>query len=77
LSATPYKSLSQHHEQEDDQFSEFSTLLSFLESSSGPDCSAVWEDYRAALPSVRCPEGLASLKKAKDQLQERLRKVMA
>ncbi|MCW1883092.1 helicase-related protein [Luteolibacter flavescens] len=77
LSATPYKSLSLHHEQEDDQFSEFSTLLSFLERSSGPDCSAVLEDYRSALPSVRCPEGLASLKKAKDQLQERLRKVMA
>lgn len=77
LSATPYKSLSLHHEKEDDQFSEFSTLLRFLERDTSPACSQILEDYRFALPAVRSPEGLEALRRAKDTLQGRLRKVVA
>ena len=77
LSATPYRGLSLHHETEDDHYGDFLALLRFLEDGDAADCKKVLAEYRAALPAVRSPDGLARLRRAKEALQERLRRVIA
>src|SRR6185436_18323374 len=77
LSATPYRGLSLHHETEDDHYGDFLSLLRFLEDSDVAGCEEVLAEYRAALPTVRTPAGLARLRHAKDALQRRLQRVMA
>lgn len=76
LSATPYRGLSLHHETDDDHHSDFLALLGFLENGEAAGCKEVLAEYRAALPEVLTPEGLARLHCAKDALQQRLRRVM-
>jgi hypothetical protein len=77
LSATPYRGLSLHHEKDDDHYSDFLSLLHFLEDDDSADCDKVLSEYRKALPKVRTPEGLTRLKAAKTALQQRLRHVMS
>lgn len=77
LSATPYRGLSLHHEKDDDHYGDFLALLRFLEDGDASDCKAVLAEYRAALPAIRTPDGLKRLRRAKDALQDRLRRVIA
>jgi hypothetical protein len=77
LSATPYRGLSLHHETDDDHYGDFLKLLRFLENGDAAACEEVLADYRAALPAVMTPEGLAKLRSAKEALELRLRRVMA
>lgn len=77
LSATPYRGLSLHHETDDDHYGDFLALLRFLESSEVTGCKEIMAEYRAALPAVMTPDGLARLRSAKVALQQRLRRVMA
>lgn len=77
LSATPYRGLSLHHETDDDHYGDFLALLRFLENGEALGCREVLAEYRDALPVVRTPEGLARLRRAKQGLQQRLRRVMA
>ncbi len=77
LSATPYRGLSLHHEIDDDHYGDFLTLLRFLENGDAAGCKQVLADYRAALPAIMTPEGLAQLRSAKEALELRLRRVMA
>lgn len=77
LSATPYRGLSLHHETDDDHYGDFLTLLRFLENSDATGCKEILAEYRAALPAVMTPDGLARLRSAKSALQQRLRRVMA
>lgn len=77
LSATPYRGLSLHHETDDDHYGDFLTLLRFLENSDATGCKEILAEYRAALPAVMTPDGLARLRSAKAALQQRLRRVMA
>jgi hypothetical protein len=77
LSATPYRGLSLHHETDDDHYADFLALLHFLEGGDAVGCKEILAEYRAALPSVMTPEGLARLRKAKEALERRLRLVMA
>jgi len=76
LSATPYRALSLHHEADEDHYGDFVALLRFLENDETASCKAVLSEYREALPTVRTTDGLARLKKAKEALQQRLRRVM-
>jgi hypothetical protein len=77
LSATPYRGLSMHHETDDDHYADFLTLLRFLEAGDALGCKEILAEYRAGLPSVMTPEGLARLRHAKEALERRLRRVMA
>ncbi len=77
LSATPYKSLSLHHEADDDHYRDFLALLRFLENSDASGCKEILAAYRAALPAVMTPDGLTRLRTAKTALQQRLCRVMA
>jgi len=77
LSATPYRGLSLHHETDDDHYGDFLALLRFLENSDATGCKEILAEYRAALPAVMTPDGLARLRSAKEALQRRLRRVMA
>lgn len=77
LSATPYRGLSLHHETDDDHYGDFLALLRFLEDGDAVGCKEVLAQYREALPAVRTPDGLARLRRAKDALQQRLRRVIA
>jgi hypothetical protein len=77
LSATPYRGLSLHHETDDDHYGDFLALLRFLENGDAEGCKEILAEYRAALPAVMTPEGLARLRKAKAALELRLRRVMA
>jgi Helicase conserved C-terminal domain len=77
LSATPYRGLSLHHETDDDHYGDFLALLTFLEAGDAAGCKEILAEYRAALPSVMTPDGLARLRRAKMALQQRLCRVMA
>jgi len=77
LSATPYRGLSLHHETDDDHYGDFLALLRFLENSDADGCKEILAEYRAALPAVMTPDGLARLRRAKAVLQQRLCRVMA
>ncbi len=77
LSATPYRGLSLHHETDDDHYGDFLALLRFLEDGDATECQKVLAEYRAALPAVRSPDGLARLRRAKEALQDRLRRVIS
>jgi hypothetical protein len=77
LSATPYRGLSLHHETDDDHYGDFLALLRFLENGDAAGCKEVLADYRAALPAIMTPEGLAQLRRAKEALEQRLSRVMA
>jgi Helicase conserved C-terminal domain len=77
LSATPYRGLSLHHETDDDHYGDFLALLGFLEDGDAAGCKEILAEYRAALPAVMTPDGLARLRRAKDALQQRLCRVMA
>jgi hypothetical protein len=77
LSATPYRGLSLHHEVDDDHYGDFLALLRFLENSDADGCKEILAEYRAALPAVMTPDGLARLRRAKVALQQRLCRVMA
>ncbi len=77
LSATPYRALSLHHETEDDHYQDFVSLLEFLENGDLNSCKAALKEYRDALPAVRTADGLDRLRKAKNALQDRLRRVIA
>jgi hypothetical protein len=77
LSATPYKSLSLHHEADDDHYGDFLALLRFLENSDAAGCKEILAAYRAALPAVMTPDGLTRLRRAKTALEQRLCRVMA
>jgi hypothetical protein len=77
LSATPYRALSLHHETDDDHYGDFLALLRFLENGNAAGCKEILAEYRAALPAVMTPDGLARLRKAKVTLQQRLQRVMA
>ena len=78
LSATPYRGLSLHHEIDDDHYADFLALLRLLRSQRDAEgCKEILADYRAALPSVMTPDGLARLRRAKGALEGRLRRVMA
>ena len=77
LSATPYRGLSLHHETDDDHYGDFLALLRFLEDGDAAGCKEVLAEYREALPAVRTPDGLARLRRAKEALQQRLRRVVA
>ena len=77
LSATPYRGLSLHHETDDDHYGDFLALLRFLENSDAAGCKEILAEYRAALPAVMTPDGLARLRTAKTALQQRLCRVMA
>jgi hypothetical protein len=76
LSATPYKSLSLHHEKESDAPNEFVTLVESLEDNPGGDFHCLLDSYRTALPAIRGPEGLTTMREARDKIQERLRRIM-
>lgn len=77
LSATPYRGLSLYHEVDDDHYGDFLALLRFLENSDAAGCKEILAEYRAALPAVMTPDGLARLRAAKAALQQRLCRVMA
>ena len=77
LSATPYRGLSLYHEADDDHYGDFLALLRFLEDSDAAGCKEILAEYRAALPAVMTPDGLARLRAAKAALQQRLCRVMA
>ncbi|MGA3035762.1 MAG: hypothetical protein ABSD70_20950, partial [Terracidiphilus sp.] len=77
LSATPYRGLSLYHEADDDHYGDFLALLRFLENSDAAGCKEILAEYRAALPAVMTPDGLARLRTAKTALQQRLCRVMA
>jgi hypothetical protein len=77
LSATPYRGLSLHHETNDDHYADFLALLRFLEAGNAAGCKEILAEYRAALPSVMTREGLLRLRKAKEALEGRLRRVIA
>jgi hypothetical protein len=77
LSATPYRGLSLHHETDDDHYGDFLALLRFLEDGDAAGCKEVLAEYREALPAVRTSDGLERLRRAKDALQDRLRRVIA
>jgi hypothetical protein len=77
LSATPYRGLSLHHEEDDDHYGDFLALLRFLEGEDASGCKEILAEYRAALPAVMTPDGLARLRSAKETLQHRLQRVMA
>jgi len=68
--------LSLHHEQEDDHFGDFVGLLEFLENGDASDLKGIIAEYREALPAVRSAEGLDRLRKVKNNLQNRLKRVM-
>jgi len=77
LSATPYRGLSLNHETDDDHYGDFLALLRFLEDGDAAGCKEILAEYRAALPAVMTPDGLARLRTAKAALQHRLSRVMA
>jgi hypothetical protein len=77
LSATPYRGLSLYHETDDDHYGDFLALLRFLENGDADGCKQILAEYRAALPAVMTPDGLARLRRAKIALQQRLCRVMA
>lgn len=77
LSATPYRGLSLHHETDDDHYGDFLSLLKFLENGDAAGCKEILAEYRAALPAVMTPNGLARLRNVKLALQHRLHRVMA
>lgn len=77
LSATPYRSLSLHHEINDDHYEDFLALVRFLENGDAAECKKILEEYREALPAVTTREGLTRLREAKAALQERLCRVIA
>lgn len=76
LSATPYKSMSLHHEKDVDTPNEFVTLVESLENNPESDFHRLLDEYRAALPAIRSPEGLTAMRVARDKIQERLRRIM-
>jgi hypothetical protein len=77
LSATPYRGLSLHHETDDDHYGDFLALVRFLENGAAAGCKEILAEYRAALPAVMTPDGLARLRDAKLALQQRLQRVMS
>ena len=77
LSATPYRSLSLHHEPDDDHYADFLLLLKFLDEGEAEEYKRILAEYRAALPSVMTSDGFDRLLRAKDGLENRLRRVMA
>jgi hypothetical protein len=77
LSATPYRSLSLHHETDDDHYADFLLLLGFLDEGEAEDYKRILGEYRAALPSIMNPDGRDRLLRAKEALERRLRHVMA
>lgn len=77
LSATPYRGLSLHHETADDHYGDFLALVRFLEDGRVVGCEEILAEYRAALPAVMTSDGLERLRRSKDALQRRLRRVMA
>jgi len=76
LSATPYRGLSLHHEQDEDHYGDFVGLLEFLEDGNASDLKKIIAEYREAIPGVRSAEGMERLRRAKDNLQIRLKRVM-
>lgn len=77
LSATPYRSLSLHHETDDDHYADFLALLRFLEEDNVDEYKRIISEYRSALPSLMTADGLDRLLLAKEALERRLRRVMA
>jgi len=77
LSATPYRGLSLHHEDGGDHYGDFLALVEFLEDGDPSGLKEIVAEYREAIPAVRSPEGLERLRRAKNALQDRLRRVMA
>jgi hypothetical protein len=76
LSATPYRSMTLHHETEDDHHSDFLWLVGILENSDASECKELLQKYRAALPDILSPGGLERLRGAKAELEKRLRRIM-
>lgn len=76
LSATPYKSMSLHHEKDVDAPNEFVTLVKSLEDNPESDFHHLLDEYRAALPSVNSSEGLSAMRAAREKIQQRLRRIM-
>ncbi len=76
LSATPYRSLTLHHETDDNHYQDFMKLLGFLEEKEPLDCVQVLAEYRAALPTIMTAQGRERMRAAKLALQHRLSKVM-
>jgi len=76
LSATPYRSMTLHHETEDDHHNDFLWLVGKLENSDTSVCKDLLRKYRAALPDIMSPNGLERLRSAKEELEKRLRRVM-
>jgi hypothetical protein len=76
LSATPYRAVTLHHETEDDHHSDFLWLVGKLENSDASECKELLRKYRAALPDVMSRDGLERLRRAKEELQGRLLRVM-
>lgn len=77
LSATPYRSLSLHHEKDENHYGDFLKLIEFLENGNGCELKRILSEYRDAIPSMRTQEGLQRLRLAKRDLEDRLRRVMA
>jgi hypothetical protein len=76
LSATPYRAVTLHHETEDDHHSDFLWLVGKLENSDASECKELLRKYRVALPDIMSRDGLERLRRAKEELQGRLRRVM-
>ncbi len=76
LSATPYKSVSLHHEKDSDAPNEFVTLVESLEESKDGDFAKLLAEYRCALLAIRNARGLEAIREARDKIEARLRKVM-
>jgi hypothetical protein len=76
LSATPYRAVTLHHETEDDHHSDFLWLVGKLENRETSECKELLREYRAALPDVMSRDGLERLRRAKEELQGRLLRVM-
>jgi len=77
LSATPYRGLSLYHEADDDHYGDFLALLALSGKQRRGGLQEILAEYRAALPAVMTPDGLARLRTAKTALQQRLCRVMA
>jgi len=76
LSATPYKSLRMHHEKADGESNGFVTLVKALEDDPESDFHTLLDDYRASLPTIRDPQGLAAMRSIRDRIEKRLRKII-
>ena len=76
LSATPYRSLSLHHEKDENHYGDFLKLIEFLENGDGRELKRILSEYRDAIPSMGTQDGLNRLRRSKRDLEDRLRRVM-